>query len=105
MRTEVWYRLTLMGMGIDNVCVKVQGDELPILDGCAAEWVAHINAVGVTEQAQMVRQVHIRKPVEVRAGDRWARLEPATGMEVDVTIDFDHPLICYDGVVSPMIHA
>ena len=84
---------TLWGMGIDNLCVKVSGDELPVLDGCASEWLTQITSVGVVEQAQMVRQFHIVKPVEVGTGKRWARLEPAEGMAMDVTIEFDHPWV------------
>jgi UDP-3-O-[3-hydroxymyristoyl] N-acetylglucosamine deacetylase len=35
----------------------------------------------------------VRRPVTVRDGGRTARLEPASSFELDLTIDFDHPLI------------
>jgi len=84
---------TLLGMGIDNLCVKVQGDELPVLDGCASEWMTQIQSVGVVEQSQKLRQLHVVKPIEVGHGKRWARLEPGDGMAMDVTIEFDHPCV------------
>ena len=39
------------------------------------------------------RYLVIDQPVEVRDGDKLARLEPADGFLVEFTADFDHPLI------------
>ena len=81
---------TLYGLGIDNVLVVVEGTELPVLDGCASAWCEYIEQMGTTEQEQNVKQLIVKKTVEVKDGDRWARLEPAENTELDVTIDFDH---------------
>ena len=92
-RTVEHLLATLHGAGIDNVVVSVQGDEIPILDGCGAAWLEHLNQVGFVDQERPVREFVIEKTVEVRDGDRWARIEPATGFELDITIDFDHPSV------------
>jgi len=84
---------TLYGAGIDNVHVLVQGDEVPVLDGCGAEWLYHLKQAGVLEQEEAVRQFCMLEAVEVRDGDRWARLESAESTELDITIDFDHPSV------------
>ena len=39
----------------------------------------------------------ITQPVEVREGDKLARLEPADGFSVSFTADFGHPLITNQG--------
>ena len=39
------------------------------------------------------RYLVIEQPVEVRDGDKLARLEPADAFSVEFTADFDHPLI------------
>jgi UDP-3-O-[3-hydroxymyristoyl] N-acetylglucosamine deacetylase len=79
----------LRGIGVDNVRVEVDGPELPVLDGCSMEWVKLLHGVGLKQQASPRKVIHILAPIEVRDGSRWARLEPADGMQLDVTIDFE----------------
>jgi UDP-3-O-[3-hydroxymyristoyl] N-acetylglucosamine deacetylase len=87
----------LHGMGIDNCRVEVDGPEIPILDGSAAPFVALINEAGVRVQRTAKHYLVITQPVEVREGDKLARLEPADGFEVRFTADFGHPLITNQG--------
>jgi UDP-3-O-[3-hydroxymyristoyl] N-acetylglucosamine deacetylase len=84
---------TLHGMGIDNCRVEVDGPEVPILDGSAAPFVALVHEAGVRLQRAGRRFLVMEQPVEVRDGDKVARLEPADEFSVDFTADFDHPLI------------
>jgi len=90
---------TLYGLGLDNVNVVVDGDELPVLDGCGAEWIAHIQTAGMVEQQAPIQRFIIKKPVEIQDGDRWARLEPAETTTLDITIDFDHPHVGHQHLV------
>ncbi len=83
----------LHGMGIDNCRVEVDGPEIPILDGSAAPFVALVHEAGVQVQRAGKRWLVVEQPVEVRDGDKVARLEPADAFSVDFTADFDHPLI------------
>lgn len=87
----------LLGMGIDNCRVEVDGPEVPIMDGSAAPFVGLINQAGVKEQKAGKRFVMITAPVEVRDGDKLARLEPSDGLTVKFTADFEHPLITDQG--------
>ena len=87
----------LLGMGIDNCRVEVDGPEIPILDGSAAPFVCLIVEAGVRAQRAARRFVMITTPVEVREGDKLARLEPADGFSIDFTADFKHPLITDQG--------
>ena len=87
----------LLGMGIDNCRVEVDGPEVPILDGSAAPFVCLIVEAGVRAQRAARRFVMITTPVEVREGDKLARLEPADGFSIDFTADFKHPLITDQG--------
>ncbi len=83
----------LTGMGIDNCRVEVDGPEIPILDGSAAPFVALIREAGVRTLRAGKRFLVLQRPVEVRDGDRFARLEPSESLSIDFTADFDHPLI------------
>lgn len=84
---------TLMGLGIDNVRVDVEGDELPVLDGCCQAWVESLRSAGVCRQDAPRSVMEMVRPVEVVDGERWARIEPAPRLSLDVTIDFEHPCV------------
>ncbi len=84
---------TFLGLGVDNVRVEVEGPEVPVLDGCGADWVAQIQSVGIETQQMPVAIFEVCSAVEVSDGERFARLEPASGCQLDVTIDFDHPAV------------
>lgn len=83
----------LSGLGIDNCRVEVDGPEIPILDGSAAPFVFLVREAGVERQRAGKRFLVVDQPVEVREGDKLARLDPASEMSVRFTVDFDHPLV------------
>ena len=81
----------LTGAGLDNVDVEVDGPEIPILDGSAAQWLFLIDCAGTEEQAASRRALHVLKPVRVANGEAWAELSPMgahEGLELSVVIDF-----------------
>jgi len=83
----------LAGLGIDNLHVDVDAAEIPILDGSSASFVYLLRSVGITEQSAPKRFIRMTAPVEVRDGDKFARLEPHFGFRLDFSISFGHPAI------------
>ena len=83
----------LNGLGIDNCYVDVDAPEIPIMDGSSASFVFLIQAAGIVEQNVPKRFVRILKPVIVRDGDKWAKLEPHEGFQLAFSINFGHPAI------------
>lgn len=83
----------LTGMGIDDCRVEVDGPEIPIMDGSAAPFVCLIQEAGVRALRAGKRFLVVERPVEVRDGDKLARLEPSEQLSIDFTVDFDHPLV------------
>ena len=47
----------------------------------------------MVEQPALKRFIRVLRPVEVRDGDKWARLEPHFGFRLAFSIDFGHPAI------------
>ncbi|HTO49500.1 MAG TPA: UDP-3-O-acyl-N-acetylglucosamine deacetylase [Burkholderiales bacterium] len=82
----------LAGLGIDNLYVDLAGPEVPIMDGSAGPFVFLLQSAGIEEQRAPKRFFRIRRPVEVRDGDKWARFEPFDGFKVSFSIVFDHPV-------------
>jgi len=83
----------LAGLGIDNLHVDVTAAEIPILDGSAGSFVFLLQSAGIVEQAAPKRFIRVKRPIEVREGDKWARLEPFFGYKLRFSIDFGHPAI------------
>ena len=84
----------LVGLGVDNVIIEVDGNEVPIFDGSAAAFVEAINQAGIEAQAAPRRYLKILKPVRVQEGRATGELLPYdAGFRIEVEIDFDHRLI------------
>jgi UDP-3-O-[3-hydroxymyristoyl] N-acetylglucosamine deacetylase len=83
----------LGGLGVDNAYVDLDAPELPIMDGSASPFVLLIQQAGIEEQAAPKRFLRVMRRVEVRNGDKWARLEPYDGFRLSFSIDFRHPVI------------
>lgn len=87
----------LAGLGIDNLHVDVDAEEIPIMDGSSVTFVYLIRDAGIVEQDAPKKFIRILKTVEVSEGEgesrKWARIEPYEGFSVAFSIDFEHPAI------------
>jgi len=87
----------LAGLGVDNAYVDIDGPELPIMDGSAAPFALLVQQAGVEEQPKAKEFVRVLRRVEVRDGDKWARLDPYEGFRLSFSISFNHPVIDRSG--------
>jgi len=83
----------MAGLGIDNAYVELSAPEVPIMDGSAGPFVFLLQSAGIAEQDAPKEFIRIKKPVEVREDDKFARFEPFDGFKVTFTIDFNHPVV------------
>ncbi len=87
----------LSGLGIDNIHIDLNAEEVPIMDGSAAEFVYLLRKAGIVEQTSPRIFLKVLKSVEVvdssENSEKWARLEPYNGFSVAFSIDFEHPII------------
>jgi UDP-3-O-[3-hydroxymyristoyl] N-acetylglucosamine deacetylase len=87
----------LAGLGIDNIHVDLNAEEVPIMDGSSATFVYLLRSAGIVEQNAPKRFIKVNKPIEYREGEganeKWARLEPHDGFALAFSIDFRHPAI------------
>ena len=82
----------LWGVGVDNLIVELNGEELPILDGSAAPFVRLVQSVGLRKQSALRRFIRVRREIEVRHGDSYALLRPFDGFRASYTFVADHPV-------------
>ena len=83
----------LMGLGIDNVIVEVDGNETPILDGSAARFVEAIDQAGIETLEARRRYIRVTRPVRIESGASWAEFRPHDGTRFEIEIDFESPAI------------
>jgi UDP-3-O-[3-hydroxymyristoyl] N-acetylglucosamine deacetylase len=81
------------GLGIDNLIIEVDSEEIPIMDGSANPFVYLLLEAGVSEQRLAKKFIRIKKAVRVEDGEKWAEFKPYHGFKIDFAIDFDHPVI------------
>lgn len=80
--------------GIDNIRITLDANEVPIMDGSGVSFCIMLDDAGVVEQDAPKKLMKIKKPVEIRQGDKFVRVEPAhTNSSYDFTINFPHPSI------------
>ena len=83
----------LAGCGVHNVMIDIDGPEVPILDGSAASFVRGIVEAGLTRLSAPLRAIEILKDVAVSDGPAFARLSPATTLQIEFEIEFEDAAI------------
>ena len=84
----------LYGMGIDNVLIEIDNEEVPILDGSAKIFVEKIKEAGISESNQPIKVILINKKVELQDGKKTISIEPnKTSLDIDFEIKYNNPLI------------
>jgi UDP-3-O-acyl-N-acetylglucosamine deacetylase len=81
------------GCGFDDVEIRLDGPEPPIMDGSAAPFVDALVTAGVLEQPVEVQYLTLRRPMTFADGESRYEVTPSRELELDVTIDFAHPMI------------
>ncbi len=79
--------------GVHNARIVLDAPEVPIMDGSAAPFVGLIDKVGRERQTALVQAIIIDKPLVVLGHNKHVSLVPADEFSVDMSIDFDHPVI------------
>jgi len=85
----------LVGMGVDNCLIEINGPEIPIIDGSSSPFVELIENAGVVEQdaakAWYTIDTNISFYDEVKRVEMTAL--PATNYEITTLIDFNSPVL------------
>jgi UDP-3-O-[3-hydroxymyristoyl] N-acetylglucosamine deacetylase/3-hydroxyacyl-[acyl-carrier-protein] dehydratase len=81
------------GADLHDLTIEIDGPEPPIMDGSAAPFLDALMAAGIAEQSGATTTFTLKAPVRLVDGDSTYEAWPSTRLELDVTIDFPHPLI------------
>lgn len=88
-RTVEHLLAALVGFGVDNLYIDIDGPEVPLLDGSALGWVEAIQEAGIESQDQPVAPLTLSQPITLQQGDAWIAAFPAAAPRLTYGIDFD----------------
>ena len=92
-KTIEHFMSALFACGITNLYVEVTSSEVPVMDGSAAPFIFLIKETGVVEQFANKKYMKITRPIKVGDENKYAQILPNDTFCVDLTIDFDNPVI------------
>lgn len=83
------------GLGIDNLLVEIDAQEVPILDGSAKPYVEAILADGLLAQDAPRKYLRLREPFHWSddASDASIDILPSEKLQIDLTIDFNSKVL------------
>ncbi|HEV7387321.1 MAG TPA: bifunctional UDP-3-O-[3-hydroxymyristoyl] N-acetylglucosamine deacetylase/3-hydroxyacyl-ACP dehydratase [Gemmatimonadaceae bacterium] len=81
------------GLGIDDLTIDMDGPEPPILDGSAAPFFTALSEAGLAAVEGEPEFLELSEPVRIIDGASVYEAYPSSKLELDVTIEFPHPLI------------
>ena len=84
----------LFGLGIDNVVVEIDNEEVPILDGSAKLFIEKILSAGIDVSNQPIKIIKIKKEVEYSEGKKFISVKPSTlSLDIDFELNYNNPII------------
>ena len=91
----------LVGLGLDNMVIEVNANEPPVADGSSYPFIETLRKAGLQE-LDAPRRFFQPDRIEYVGGEAGTLylVEPADDYSVDVTIEFSHPLIGRQTLVS-----
>ena len=83
----------VMGAGLDNLHIRVDGEEIPILDGSAAPWFRAFQKAGIVEQSAPKFFFSVPRTLSLQEGSSTVTMHPCDHLKIEFSIDFPHPKI------------
>ena len=84
----------LFGLGIDNVLIEIDSEEVPILDGSAKEFIEKILSIGLEKSEAPIKIIKINKEIIYRDNEKFISIEPSKlNLEIDFELKYQNPVI------------
>ncbi len=83
----------IYAFGIDNLLIRIDSCEIPVMDGSSASFCMMLSETGVQEQNAYKKIMIINKEITVKEGKRYVKISPDPNQSYRFQIDFNHPTI------------
>ena len=78
---------------LDDLVISLDGPEPPIMDGSSGPFLTALREAGILEHPGCVQFARLTAPVRFEEGESVYEATPSEHLELDVTIEFPHPVI------------
>ena len=83
----------LSGLGIHNIVIEIDGNEVPGLDGSSTLFFEALTNAGTAQQDRDCRPIVVREPIIIHEGNATIMAFPDPDFKVSYTLCYDHPLL------------
>ena len=83
----------LSSLGIDNIDVQIDNNEVPGLDGSAINFLEALEKAGISQQESQRYTFSVKEPIFIQEGSSSIAIVPAKEFKVSYTLNYDHPLL------------
>ena len=84
----------LFGLGVDNVLIEIDSEEVPILDGSAKQFIEKILSTGLTKSEAPIKVIKINKKVIYRNNEKFVSIEPSKlSLDIDFELKYKNSII------------
>jgi UDP-3-O-[3-hydroxymyristoyl] N-acetylglucosamine deacetylase/3-hydroxyacyl-[acyl-carrier-protein] dehydratase len=83
----------LMGLGIDNLCIEIDNEELPALDGSSLNFVEALTRAGLKEQEKERQYFTVKEPIFAEEDGSLIVIVPCPEFKISYTLNYNHPLL------------
>lgn len=82
---------SLSGLGIDNIAIEIDSDEIPCFDGSAQGFVKALKEAGFTQQEAPKRYFQISEPIYLQEDEAALMILPSEDFKISYTLNYNCP--------------
>ena len=83
----------LSSLGIDNIDIYIDNNEVPGLDGSSVNFVEAIEKAGTVQQDKLRYVYTVKEPICIQEGSSSIMILPAKEFKISYTLNYDHPML------------
>lgn len=83
----------LFGLGLDNICVEIDNNEVPGLDGSSLNYLELLQNCGITEQEGKRKYYSLKEPIFLEEPGACIIASPSNRLKISYTLSYEHPLL------------
>lgn len=83
----------LCGLGIDNLNIEVDNDEMPGLDGSSLNYLQALEEAGIKELSCDAYAFVVKDPIIIEEGDSSIIALPCDNFKISYTLNYNHPVL------------
>ena len=80
----------IIGVGVDNIHIQVNGEEIPILDGSAKPWLLAFQQAGIIDQSAPKIFSSVPRSLSIKEGSATVTMHPCDHLEIESSKTLSH---------------